>query len=70
MDEVAIGWARSTWQEMRAFSNGGVYLNFSGLEDEAEHLRGAVQGPSQLRLEEIRHAYDPLGVFAEAADRP
>jgi FAD/FMN-containing dehydrogenase len=70
MDEVAIGWARSTWEEMRAFSNGGVYLNFSGLDDEAEHLRGAVQGPNQLRLAEIRHEYDPQGVFAAAASRP
>ena len=70
MDEVSIGWARSTWEEMRAFSNGGVYLNFSGLDDEAEHLRGAVQGPNQLRLAEIRHAYDPQGVFAAAARQP
>jgi FAD/FMN-containing dehydrogenase len=70
MDEVAIGWARSTWQEMRAFSNGGVYLNFSGLDAEAEDLRGAVQGSNELRLAEIRHAYDPQGVFAAAAGRP
>jgi hypothetical protein len=70
MDEVAIGWARSTWQEMRPFSNGGVYLNFSGLDAEAEDLRGAVQGSNGVRLEEIRHAYDPQGVFAAAAGRP
>ena len=70
MDEVAIGWARSTWEEMRPFSNGGVYLNFSGLDDEAEHLRGAVHGPNELRLAEIRHEYDPHGVFAAAARRP
>lgn len=70
MDGVAIGWARSTWEEMRAFSNGGVYLNFSGLDAEAEDLRGAIQGPSQMRLAEIRHAYDPHEVFAEAAGRP
>ena len=70
MDALAIGWARSTWEEMRPFSNGGVYLNFSGFDDEAEHLRGAVQGPNQLRLAEIRHQYDPQGVFAAAARRP
>jgi FAD/FMN-containing dehydrogenase len=70
MDAVAIGWARSTWDEMRPFSNGGVYLNFSGLDDEAEQLRGAVQGQNQLRLAEIRHTYDPQGIFVAAARRP
>lgn len=70
MDEVAVAWTRSTWEEMRAFSNGGVYLNFSGLDAEAEDLRSAVQGSNELRLAEIRHAYDPEGVFAEAAGRP
>jgi hypothetical protein len=70
MDEVAIGWARTTWAEMRQFSNGGVYLNFSGLDDEAESLRAAVQGPNQARLAEIRRANDREGSFEAAAGRP
>jgi FAD/FMN-containing dehydrogenase len=70
MDEVAIRWARSAWEGMRPFSNGGVYLNFSGLDAEAEHLRGAVQGSNELRLAETRQEYDPQGVFAAAAGRP
>jgi len=70
MDEAAIGWARTTWEEMRPFSNGGVYLNFSGLNDEAESLRSAVQGPNQVRLAEIRRAYDREGLFEAAAGRP
>jgi hypothetical protein len=44
MDEAAIGWARTTWEEMRPFSNGSVYMNFSGLDDEAESLRATGTG--------------------------
>lgn len=31
-----IGWARSTWEHMRPFATGGVYLDVAGLDDETE----------------------------------
>jgi FAD/FMN-containing dehydrogenase len=67
-DATAIGWARSSWEAIRPFATGGVYLNFAGLGDEAE--RRAIYGSSADRLDRIRNAYDPDGIFATAADRP
>lgn len=67
-DAVTIGWARSSWEVMRPFATGGVYVNFAGLGEEADP--GAVYGPSVERLDSIRAAYDPDGLFAAAAQRP
>ena len=50
------------------FATGGVYLNFAGLDHEAD--RSAVYGSGAERLDRIRNAYDPHGIFAAAADRP
>jgi FAD/FMN-containing dehydrogenase len=70
LDDQAIGWARDAWDAMRPFASGGVYVNFSGLGEEADDLRDAVYGDSQRRLDEVRAAYDPDGLFAAAARRP
>jgi hypothetical protein len=70
MDGMAVAWARGAWDALRPHASGGVYINFSGLADEADGLRGAVFGSSQARLTEIRAAYDPDGLFASAARRP
>lgn len=70
LDDAAVGWSRGTWEAMREYGDGGVYLNFSGFGDEADSLRGAVFGASAQRLAEVRDAYDPDGLFSEAARRP
>ena len=70
LDDTAIRWARSTWDAMKPFSTGGVYVNFSGLDDEARGLRNAVLGPSGARLDTIRANYDPDGLFEAAAHAP
>ena len=41
----------------------------AGLGDDA-NLRGAALGANEARVEEIRRAYDPGGVFETAATRP
>jgi FAD/FMN-containing dehydrogenase len=69
-DAEAIGWARGAWDALTPFAAGGVYINFSGLDDEADGLRGAVFGRSHDRLAEVRAAYDPTGLFEAAARRP
>jgi hypothetical protein len=69
-DERVIGWARSTWQAMRPSANGGVYLNFAGLDDEADVDRSSTYGPDTRRLERVLATYDPTGLFASAAWRP
>ncbi|MGR6974838.1 FAD-binding oxidoreductase [Streptomyces cynarae] len=70
LDEAAIGWARSAWDAMKPFSSGGTYVNFAGLAEDASELRGAAFGSHEERLERIRAAYDPEGLFAPAARRP
>jgi hypothetical protein len=67
-DQAVIGWARSTWTSLRRFSTGGVYVNFAGLTEDTDgdNLFGA----STQRLDRIRQAYDPTGLFGEAARTP
>ena len=69
LDEQAIGWSRETWNQLRPFATGGVYVNFSGLDDDTDDLHNASFGASQQRLEEVRRTYDPEGLFEEAARR-
>lgn len=68
LDTTAIDWVRSTWTTLEPLSNGGVYLNFAGFIDDTEPA--ATVGHHQSRLDEIRSAYDPDGVFEAAAHRP
>ncbi|MGC0252484.1 FAD-binding oxidoreductase [Pseudactinotalea sp. Z1748] len=67
-DERTIGWARAMWTAMRPYATGGVYVNFSGFDDEPDVTLPETLG-NQARLAEIRAAYDPDGVFATAAQR-
>lgn len=69
MDRVGIGWARETWDSLAPFSS-GVYVNFSGLGEEADALRDAVYGSSMNRLAQVRRQYDPRGLFDAAARQP
>jgi FAD/FMN-containing dehydrogenase len=70
MDDTAGSWARGLWDALKPHASGGVYINFSGLGDEADGLRSAVFGSSEARLAEVRAAYDPDGLFEAAARRP
>jgi FAD/FMN-containing dehydrogenase len=67
-DATAIGWARRSWDAMAPFGTGGVYVNFAGLDAEAD--RAAVFGRSAQRLDRVCAAYDPDGLFAAAGRRP
>jgi hypothetical protein len=69
LDEAGIDWSRSTWDALAPFATGGVYLNFAGLGEDAG-LGAATLGRNHDRLEAIRAAYDPDGLFAAAARRP
>ncbi|WP_410615766.1 FAD-binding oxidoreductase [Amycolatopsis sp. lyj-109] len=70
LDDTILGWCRTSWTALAPHANGGVYLNFSGLADEADSVREAVYGPSAARLEAIRTEFDPEGLFAWAARQP
>jgi FAD/FMN-containing dehydrogenase len=67
LDDAAIGWAREGWDRLAPYATGGVYVNFSGLDDAVDDLRAAAFGDSARRLAEVRRAYDPEGLFEVAA---
>ena len=69
LDDAAIAWARSTWDAIAPHATGGMYINFAGLGDDT-NLRAAALGSNESRVEEIRRAYDPGGLFEAAATRP
>jgi FAD/FMN-containing dehydrogenase len=69
-DATLVGWARETWEAMRPFANGGVYINFAGFENESDVGHDAVFGLDTRRLERVRAEYDPTGLFSGAAQRP
>jgi FAD/FMN-containing dehydrogenase len=67
IDDDAIGWARGAWDALRPFATGGVYVNFAGLDDDAD--RGAVFGTHAGRLDAIARTYDPDGILTAATAR-
>ena len=68
LDAAAMDWARSTWDALKPFSTGGVYVNFAGFDNDAD--RYALLGHNQERLDSIRRHYDPDGLFEASALRP
>jgi hypothetical protein len=69
-DGRVVGWARGAWDRLRSFSNGRLYVNFAGFEDESDVSTGATFGPNAARLERVRSEYDPDGLFEGASQRP
>jgi FAD/FMN-containing dehydrogenase len=70
LDRDAIAWARGAWDALAPHAAGGVYINFSGLAEEADALRDAVYGTNRRRLDDVRLRYDPTGLFSGAAAQP
>ena len=63
-DERIIEWSRSVWEEMHAFSHGGLYLNFPGFGEEKEELLRATHGPETYeQLVDVKTEYDPDNLF-------
>jgi FAD/FMN-containing dehydrogenase len=56
-----IAWVRDTWQQLRPFAPGGVYVNELG-EDDGSRVREAY-GVNYDRLAAIKATYDPDNVF-------
>jgi FAD/FMN-containing dehydrogenase len=67
MDAAAIGWARRGWDSLSPFATGGVYVNFAGLDEDAD--RDAVFGTHAGRLDAIARTYDPDGILTAATAR-
>lgn len=62
-DDRNIIWTRSVWDKLQQHSNGGVYLNFPGLQEECEQLIRRQFGKNYEKLAEIKKQYDPKNFF-------
>ena len=63
-DDDMIAWTRAAWQAIAEHGNGSVYLNFTGLAEEARDAGvDAAFGRNLTRLAEIKGAYDPHNLF-------
>lgn len=55
-------WSRSSWDRLRPYSTGGVYLNYLG-DDRNEVLVRAAFGANYERLAAVKGKYDPANRF-------
>ncbi len=62
-DERVVAWTRSVWDDLRPYSDGGVYLNFPGFQEEGQALMRAQFGKNYERLAAIKRQYDPTNFF-------
>jgi FAD/FMN-containing dehydrogenase len=63
-DADRIAWVRSAWAAVGEFGNGGVYLNFTGLADEARSAGvDTAFGRNLERLAKVKAKYDPDNFF-------
>ena len=61
-DAMNTEWTREAWNDMKAHSTGGNYINFLTEDEGPERIRAAL-GPSLKRLAEIKGKWDPENVF-------
>lgn len=61
-DETNIAWARDAWNDLKAFSTGGTYINFLTQDEGPERIEAAI-GKSLGRLAEVKAKWDPENVF-------
>ncbi|MFX1522579.1 MAG: FAD-binding oxidoreductase [Promethearchaeota archaeon] len=62
-DTMNIEWARNTWKDVNQFSDGGLYFNFAGFEEDTEQLLEDSYGDNYKRLISIKQKYDPENIF-------
>jgi hypothetical protein len=63
-DAANVAWVRSTFDAFSEFGTGGVYLNFTGLDDEAPSAGvDSAYGRNLSRLGKVKAAYDPDNFF-------
>jgi FAD/FMN-containing dehydrogenase len=63
-DDANVEWVRSAWSSVAEHGTGEVYLNFTGLADEAPQAGvDSAYGRNLARLAEIKAKYDPDNFF-------
>jgi hypothetical protein len=62
-DERCIAWVKAAVESMRAYSDGGQYVNFPGSGSESDIPARAAYGDNYKRLAAIKAKYDPTNWF-------
>jgi hypothetical protein len=62
-DGANIAWIRGLITAMQPFSDGSLYLNFPGLQEEGEAMMRDSFGPQYERLIALKNTYDPNNLF-------
>ena len=57
-DDRHLAWARDTWQDIRAYSTGGTYINFLTEDEGTARIQDAYRENYQ-HLVDVKSAYDP-----------
>ena len=64
-DAANVAWVRGAWSEIAEYGTGEVYLNFTGLANEAAQAGvDSAFGRNLRRLAEVKATYDPNNFFA------
>lgn len=61
--DLNVAWVRDLIADLRAFSEGGIYLNFPGFLEEGEDVARQGYGTNYERLVDIKTKYDPTNLF-------
>ncbi len=61
--EKVISYAREFLDDLKAYSPGGLYVNFSGLGEEGEDLVKEAYGDNYKRLASVKSSFDPDNFF-------
>jgi FAD/FMN-containing dehydrogenase len=61
-DAANMEWARDAWNDMKAFSTGGNYINFLTQDEGPERVTAAL-GKGLARLAKVKARWDPDNVF-------
>jgi FAD/FMN-containing dehydrogenase len=57
-----VAWVRETWEQIRPYSTGGVYVNFLTADEGDDRIRAAY-GANYTRLARTKAAWDPTNLF-------
>jgi FAD/FMN-containing dehydrogenase len=61
-DAANVAWARAAWNDMKAHSTGGTYVNFLTEDDGADRTEAAL-GQGLRRLAQVKTTWDPQNFF-------
>lgn len=61
-DAAQIDWTRRSWEALRPYGTGGVYVNFMGDEGD-ERIRAAYGADAWTRLSALKKVWDPENFF-------